>query len=109
MRSQLALDTMNGTPIDYDAQVQDAYAALQAARAGKRPAATATPADTPASADTVPPPREPALKKRKGLDSAPVLPRKLFRMPSNLVPQERALPKMARVTLRPSVELGPDG
>ena len=93
-----------GSPIEYDADVARAYQALLDAK----PTAAA-PRTTRAIAPTpVPEPNpagEPSTKRSKGLDGTAAAPPKLTREPSNLLPQPHTLPKMARVTLRPSLEL----
>jgi hypothetical protein len=101
--SNPATEKPDGSPIGYDTAAQAAFEALEAERGGRRVAVP--PAADPASRSTVAGPGESPTKRRKGDDSAPIRPARLFRMPSNLIPQARTLPAMARVTLRPSVEL----
>ena len=91
-------------PINYDTEAAAAYQALEAARKPN----PGKPATTPVVRGTATVTEERQAKQLKREDSTvvrPVLPARLTRVPSNLVAQERALPKMARVTLRPSLEL----
>ncbi|MFC8454741.1 hypothetical protein, partial [Kitasatospora sp. NPDC057223] len=96
-----------GSPIEYDADVARSYQALLNAKStapAAQPVRTAAP--TPVSAPN--PAGEPSTKRAKGPDGSAATPPRLTREPSNLIAQPHQLPKMARVTLRPSLEFTPE-
>ncbi|MEY9873172.1 hypothetical protein ABH931_002654 [Streptacidiphilus sp. MAP12-33] len=96
------------TPLEFDTAIAAAYQALlSASNAGD--ATRGTKAAQPAPAPVRSPADEPAAKRPKGEGGAAVTPPKLTREPSNLVPRRHVLPRMARVTLRPLLELDPQG
>ncbi|MER8187978.1 hypothetical protein [Kitasatospora sp. NPDC094015] len=101
-------------PIEYDEAIGDAYEELLAAEAtreaepgGRTPrrARATAPVPVPASGKV----GEQEVSRRRGESGAPVVRPSMGRTTSNLVSERHQLPRMARVTLRPSLELSSGG